>query len=70
MADFDEVIRKLVNEILENEDLEKKDQAHLQKEVEFFETLKIKYQKICGNKQIENKKINIYNTCVRRGKPL
>ncbi len=68
LADFDEMIRKLVNEILENEELEKKDQAHLQKEVEFFETLKIKYQKICDNKQIENKKINIYNTCVRNYK--
>lgn len=68
LSDLNEIIQKLRNDIMRNVELNSKDRKHLEKEAEFLDTLYIKYQNVRDDKQRENKKVNIYNTCIRKYK--
>lgn len=61
---FDKVIKGLEQDIIENKELGDEDKKHLETEVEFLEILKIKYENINNQKEKENSKINIFNTCI------
>lgn len=65
---FDEIIRKLKEDILTNVELRDSDKEHIQTEIEFFTTLKLVYIAKKKERQFKKNKINIFNTTLRKYK--
>lgn len=65
---FRDIVEKIETEILSNSELLSKDVAHLKKEIDFLNTMSIRYLELLHSKERENKKINMYNTCIKKYK--
>lgn len=65
---FNEVAEKIKMDILNNMELLADDVKKLENQVEFFEILSSSYQTVLAEREQENKKINIFTTCLRKYK--
>lgn len=67
---FEEVSEKIRTEILSNTELLEQDVSHLENEIDFLNTMAIRYSNLLAEREQENKKINIYNTYIREYKEI
>ena len=65
---FRDIVEKIQTEILSNPELLSQDVAHLNNEIDFLNTMSIRYSELLSMKEIENQKINIYTTCIKKYK--
>lgn len=68
ISDFEDVILKIKEDILKNPELREKDMIHIENEIVFLETLKSYYKSVREEKQLEKKKINVFNTKLKEYK--
>lgn len=68
IGDFEDVILKLKEDILKNMELRDKDKKHIKNEIAFLETLKSHYKNVRKEKELEKKKINVFNTKLKEYK--
>lgn len=68
ITDFDEVTRKLSEDILLNPELRESDKNHIKTEIEYIKTIKLYYEQMREKKQLEKEKINIFNTQIKEYK--
>ena len=67
---FAEVVEKIKIAILSNSELLQQDVSHLENEINFLNTMSIRYINLLQERERENEKINIYNTYIREYKEL
>lgn len=65
VKNFGEVVEKIETDILNNSELALQDVEHLKNEIDFLKTMSIRYNSQLQLKEQENKKINIYTTCIK-----
>ncbi len=62
---FEDIITKIEMEILTNSELLVQDVGHLETEINFLKTMSIRYSNLLKERELENKKINIYTTYIK-----
>ena len=65
---FGEIVEKIEADILNNSELLLQDVEHLKNEIDFIKLMSSRYSDLLNVKEQENKKINIYTTCIKKYK--